>query len=157
MAPKWFPSSDDGDVLTRLEPMTASTPISPRKAKKSSMNSASNSRLSATFTESRPWNLMTSARSSDRSSSSSRKRHSFFGSRSSGSSFGTASADPTFSSLSSQHSPQEASFASIDLSTEDCKKQRFENDEYLETPTSSIGIVLSDSICKLVEDCERGG
>lgn len=107
MAPKWFSSSDDNDVLTRLGPMTVSTPTPPRP-KKPSTNSSSTSRLSATFTDSRPWTLMSSARSSDRSSSSSRKRHSFFGSRSSGSSFGTTSADP-FSS-SSISSPREATF-----------------------------------------------
>ena len=88
MAPKWFLQNEDS-----YHPEIDSAPKKSRK----SMTGPSASRLSATFSESRPWNFMTSAHSSDRSSTSSRKRLSLFGPRSST----TSSADLFSSSYSS--------------------------------------------------------
>jgi len=104
---KWFPNAQDVSEDTRQEVVFTPSQYGQilEKQKRSS-----HARLSSTFTETRPWNFMSSSQGSDRSSTSSRKRRSMFGSRSSTASSGMSTAEVF---LAGSRSPREESVVHI--------------------------------------------
>lgn len=97
---KWFPNAHDAsDDMARESPLSTSQWDAPSEKQKK----VTPSRLSATFSDSRPWNFISSSQASDRSSSSSRKRRSLFGNRNSASSSSIA---PSAETLNGHASPR---------------------------------------------------